>query len=270
MVLGFLRSMLVMATLGGSLGARAAELQFGGSVEAGVGGKPEFVEADGAGRYALLRVVGKVAVDETYSLSLMETVTAVEEPQEEAVAADPRLTLSYLPNLLESAGLKLSPSLTLIPGLSIASRDGDYYGGLRAAASVSKQLGDATLGLGVGFTRHFRRYTFTTEATDTVPVGTPTAKYTASGSIFGAYDVGAGFSLSANVTYIESIRHEGSNRYIYESTFGVGYAATQSLSFEVSLFDSDAQRMPDGTENNEFAVYRQNETEVYVGATYAL
>src|SRR5437870_2995442 len=81
---------LLLAGLGQTAGAQGAEPVFGGEVALGYGFKPEFVEADGDGKYAMGQLTASARF-ESFSLALEEAVKTVEHPEKETTAEDPVL-----------------------------------------------------------------------------------------------------------------------------------------------------------------------------------
>jgi hypothetical protein len=254
--------MLFVAGIALAASARA-ETKTSGRISAGVGFKPQFVESDGDGKYGL--VTGKVsaAVDDAWAISLEESLKAVEEPEKEAAFEDPVLRVSSLVNPLEGTGLKLGASLSAVLGLSLDSRDADYYGALRPTLALSKELGPVEVGVGTSYTHHIQKYTRS-------PKGKSTLESNRSASFFAGADLGAGFSLALSLAYVERVPHDGPHKYGYLNEIGLEYQATDVLSFEVGLSTSDSQLAADGSDINEFSFYRQNKTEMYVGASHAL
>lgn len=239
--------------------AVAAEREYGGKISLGYGFKPEFVESDGAGKYAV--VTGKLSMitDKTWSLSLEQSLKATEHPEKKAAMEDPLIRLS-LPT--EAIGLSVTYGLMLSPGLSRESRDADYFLAIRPGLTVIKPLGIAYVGVGASTTRHVRKYTRTTE-------GTASTTYSLSGSLLAGIELGK-VSLDLSLTYRESTTYEGPKKFGYVNELSFEHHTTKELSFELGLSTSDTQQAADGTDINEFSFYRQNKTEAYLGANYAL
>ncbi len=257
-------SMLLLAAgLGLGAIARAGEREFGAVVSLTYGFKPEFYKSEGDGRYLVGALKGEMTQENSWGVSVTESVESVEHPEKVTAAADPLVRFSLLKNPLADFGLRLSLSLELSPGLSLASRDRHFYGYLRPAAGVSTTWGSAVVGIGASVARRFYRYTLDKN-------GVPTQVYSKNGFIFASYDLGAGFSASANLGYIETVSYAGPVHDSYSNSLGLAYAATEALSLETGISSSDSQRSPNGDDNNEFTLYKQNKTEMYVSAAYAL
>lgn len=249
---------LLLAGLGAPA-ADAAERDVGGEISLGYGFKPEFVEADGDGKYALAGAKVTVVTDKTWSLSIEESLKATEHPEKKAAFEDPVIRLSYP---TEAAGLDVAYGLLLSPGLSLASRDADYYGAARPGVSVSKKLGRASLGASLSATKYFRRYTLADD-------GTATSSHRFTSAVLAGYELGK-FSASLSIAYRETVPHEGPHQFGYLNELSLEHQTTEQLGFEVTFTTSDSQQEADGSDVDEFSVYRQNKTEVYLGATYAL
>lgn len=239
--------------------AQAAEHEVGGELSLGYGFKPEFVEADGDGKYYL--VGGKVSLktESGLSLSLEEAVKAVEHPEGRIAAEDPIFRLGYPSEL---GGLAVAYGLLISPGVSLASREADYYAAVRPGVSASKALGDFRLGVGASVTRHFRKYTLAAD-------GTSTTAHTRTATLALQYARGK-FGAALGVAFREAVPYEGKHKFSYVNEFSLTHQTTAQLSFEATFSTTDAQQAADGSEINEFSVYRQNKSELYLGATYAL
>ncbi len=249
---------LLLAGLGAPV-AEAAARAFGGEVSLGYGFKPEFIEAEGDGKYVLVGGKASMKTEAGWSISVEESLKAVEHPEKKAALEDPIIRIG---RPTEALGLTLRPGLTVVPGLSLDSRAARVYGAVRPGLSVAKKVGSAELGVGVSTTRIFQRYTLAAD-------GSSNLSHSVAGSLFGSV-AGGPLSVSFSLAYRELVPYEGAKRYGYLNQLSLEHQTTEALSFECTLSTSDAQQAADGADVNEFSVYRQNKTEVYLGATYAL
>jgi hypothetical protein len=183
--------------------------------------------------------------------------------EQETQATDPILGLSWLGNLAERSGWRLSPSVTASPGLSLASRDAGLRGTLRPSLSLSRKAGPWSGGVGTAVTRRFHRYTLSA-------AGQPNVIYSASGSVFAGVELPLDLSVSVSLAWIESTPYEGARRQAYSNAAGLDWAVTEHLSLAVGVGTTDAQRGVGGDDNNELSLYQTNKTEMYVSAACAL
>src|SRR5690606_27910957 len=99
------------------------------------------------------RTFGKI------TLSLNVSTIATREPKEIAVA-DPTISLS-VPGIATLPGeVAVGFTSSIRPGLSLKSRDADFYGSLSLGLSATKKLKPVVLGSAVRFSQRFQKYTF--------------------------------------------------------------------------------------------------------------
>lgn len=243
--------------------AEADTTKLGASASLTYGFKPEFNQGEDDGRYRLGRIGVRATVKDRVRVSLSQSIVSVDSPEPSTQVMDPSLGLSYLPNLLDGSGLSLSSGLALSLGMSKDSLEAHYLGGARAFVSVAGEVGKLTPSVGGAFVKHVRRYTMSAD-------GVPATSHVISGSIGLDYAWDANFSASIGVEYRKSVKYVGKASYVFENSIGLGYAATKHLSLELGLSTADTQRNVTGRDNNELEFYRQNKSEMYVSASYAL
>lgn len=234
-----------------------------GELSASYSFKPQFNqgEDDGRGKLYVGAVVARLR--DQVSLSYVQMVQTVDSPLSETTILDPRLSVAYLPNLLEGSGLKLSQSIRFIPGVTKESREIYYYGNVRPALTLSKVVGPVTLAAGGSITKHFHRYTLSA-------AGASNVTHTTTGRV--ALDVALPLDLSigAAVERRRSIKFDGPASYSYLNEASLSYAATEKLTLGVGVSTTDAQLDAGGNANNEFDLYRVNKTQMDISASYAL
>lgn len=255
----------LFASLLGAATAFAEEdaVKLGASLSVSYSVRPQMRQGEDDGRDKLYAASLNARVKDTVGVSLQQLVETIEGPRPSTSLLDPQLGLSYLPNLLEDAGVVMKASLRFTPGLSQESREADYFGSVRTSLAVVKALDPVTLVFGTYMTKHLRRYTLSAE-------GTPNVSYTQ--GVNGSIDVALPFDLSLGVSteYRKSTKYVAASSYAYSNALELGWAATKQLSFAAGLSTTDAQLDAGGHANNGLDFYRPYKTTLDLSATLAL
>lgn len=230
------------------------------------GFKPEFVKEDGAGRYDLASFTFGVST-ELLSASLTQAVIRAPHPTEhehEVLMQDPTLGLSSRTKILpESLALGLSGGLSVTPGFYEESRSLGYMGSARANIGLSRAFGPVTFGLGSSFTHRVHKYTLDLDGR-----ANPRDTVSASGSIRLA--LGEQVSLGVNLAYLKTSFYYGKETYRYSNAATVNVALTDHVSVFAGISTSDSQLSPAGDDNYAGSLYKRNQTEAQIGASFAL
>jgi hypothetical protein len=239
----------------------ALAADWGGLLSYSYNFKPEFYESDGPGNYHLLGGSARLKDGATtYRLGL--SVFGTNTPEREVAVLDPSLSVSHTVALAEG-GPSVTGTLGVSPGLSIASRDADKRGAVSGSVALAHTLGKLSLGLSAGAVRHIYQYTRGTS-------GAPTPVLSTNVGISIGYAITESLAVGVSLGYGRVKRHAGDDVYGYDNGIELSYAVDDRLSVSAGLSTTDAQLQAGREENNEFSLYKRNQTEGSVGMSYAL
>jgi hypothetical protein len=229
------------------------------------GFKPEYFEGEDKGRYGLLSGSLGYQLHDRLSLGLSQGYLGLYKTEEVTYSAtDPSLTAAIaLFATSETNPVSVGLTLGFRPGLSVQSREQGLRGSASQVLSISKKVGIVHWRTFLLGKKMSYRYTLD-------ELGRPRTSHAFGAGIGASMPLIAGVSADASHTRQEVHRYSGDPVTTISNSISLSAAPTEQTSVSIGLSHSNSALAPNGDENNQFELYKVNQTEGFVSLSYGI
>ena len=213
-------------------------------------------------KYSNLTIIPSYKITDRLTTSLRSDITKHFTQDENTEMTNTRMRLSYLTAQLTDLISWSNRFDVWIP----TNRKSQLTDRLTTATGIGTSLkyaSDVTMAtLGLGFTRNYHQYDYTT-------TGEQLNESTATQALALEFALIDKLSLSVEGTYIMARTYQNTSKYAFETAVGLGYQITKNFSASVGLSNGGSALKANGVDSNiEFLNEKTSELSAGIGYTY--